>query len=175
MVMKRTAALTARKSILVLIVALMATGVFSCGKSATDTTTDTTYKLTHSAADPEYILSWDSVVTRCSDIDDYDKIEAFVYRGEAVQLTNGETFSIDENSPAAWASTRLVRTEWEGESFRSFMIQVMFCETAEGLDELVNMLDFPVQKEGDFLQAVIETETPCSLSSFYLPVSISLL
>jgi len=158
--MKRTAALTARRSVLILIVAVMAAGGISCGGGSAVTPGDTTYKLTHSAADAEYILGWDLIVSRCPDIGDYDRIEAFVYRGEAVEITGTETFSIDEDSPAAWASARLVRTEWEGESFRSFLIQVMFSETAEGLSELVQMLGYPVQEEGDFVTSVLETETP---------------
>jgi len=152
--------LTTMTVVVVLTVAVMAAGILSCGESSPNTPTDTTYKLTHSAADVEYILSWDMIVSQCPEIGDYDRIEAFVHRGETAQIAPGENFSLDDDSPAAWASTRLVRTEWEGESFRSFGVQVMFCETAGDLDELVQMLNFPVQEEGDFVTASLETETP---------------
>jgi len=144
----------------VLTVAIMAAGIVSCGKSTPNETTNTTYKLTHSAADVEYILSWDMIVSQCPDIGAYDRIEAFVHRGESTQISPGENFSLGDDSPAAWASTRLVRTEWVGQSFRSFMVQVTFSETAEDLDELVDMFGFTVQEEGDFVTASHETEIP---------------
>ena len=144
----------------VLTVIVLAVGTVSCGESTPNTTNDTTYRLTHTAADAEYILSWDSIVSRCPEIGDYDRLEAFAYRGESVEITPGENFSLELDSPAAWASTRFVRTEWEGERFRSFAVHVMFSETAEYLDELVQMLGFPVQQEGDFVTSVLESETP---------------
>ena len=166
--MKRVAGLPARICILVLAVILLAAGVVACGEGATDTPTDTAYKLTHTAADTEHILSWDTIVSRCPDIGDYDRLEAFAYRGESVEITPGENLSLELDSPAAWASTRFVRTDWEGESFRSFAVQVMFSETAEYLDELVQMLGFPVQQEGDFVTAVLESETPMQSIQLFL-------
>jgi len=121
---------------------------------------DTAYKLTHSTADAEYILTWELIVSRCPAIAEYDRIEGFAYRGESVKISPTENLSLDLDSPAAWESTRLVRTEWAGESFRSFAVLVMFSETAEDLDELVQMLGFPVQQEEDFVTAVLESETP---------------
>lgn len=160
--MKRIAGLLPSKFIMLLAVVFLVAVVAACGKpSTTPTPTPTaTYALTHSAADVEHILNWGLIVSQCPDIGDYDKIEAFVYRGESVKITPGETFGLDADSPAAWASTRFVRTEWEGQAFRSFGVHVMFSETAEELDELVQMLGFPVQKEGDFVTALRETETP---------------
>jgi hypothetical protein len=162
MTVVRMAWVLRKKSILVLAVVFLVSGVAACGKpTPTPTLTPTpTYELTHSAADVEYILNWDLIVSQCPDIGAYDKIEAFVYRGETVQITPGETFGLDADSPAAWASARFVRTQWEGKTFRSFGVHVMFSETAEDLDELVQMLGFPVQKEGDFATAVRETDTP---------------
>jgi hypothetical protein len=118
------------------------------------------YRLTHSAADAEYILSWDLIVSQCPDIGDYGKIEAFAYRGESVQISPGENFGLDADSPAAWASTRFVRTVWEGTTFRSFAVQTMFSEKAEDLDELVQLVGYPIQQEGDFVTGVLESETP---------------
>ena len=158
--MKSIAGLTAWTSILVLVATVTVVGVIACGEATTDTPTDTPYKLTHSAADTEYILDWDLIVSRCPDIGDYDRIEAFAYRGESVKISPTENLTLDLDSPAAWASTRLVRSEWAGESFRSFAVNTMFCETAENLDELVQKLGFPVQQEGDFVTAVLESETP---------------
>lgn len=166
--MKRIAGLLAKEFILMLAVVFLVAGVVACacGKPTPDTTTNATYNLTHSAADAEYILSWDLIVSQCPDIGAYDKIEAFVHRGESVQITTGETYMLDEDSPAAWVSTRFVRTEWEGGRFLSFAVNVVFSETAEGLDESVDeLLQTPgfwesVQEEGDFVTAVHETETP---------------
>jgi hypothetical protein len=160
MTVKSINELTVWTSILVIVLTLMVVGGIACGGGSTDTPTDTTYKLTHSAADTEHILSWDLIVSQCPDIGNYDRIEAFAYRGESVQITPTENFSLEQDSPAAWAGARFVRTEWEGESFRSFLVQVMFCETAEDLDELVQMLGFPVQQEGDFMTSVLESDTP---------------
>jgi hypothetical protein len=158
--MKRIVGLLTKKLILVSAVVFLVAGVSACGKPTPDTTTDATYKLTHSAADVEYILSWDLIVSQCPDISNYDRIAAFAYRGESVQITPTENFSLDLDSPAAWASTRFVRTEWEGKSFRSFAVQIMFSEIAEDLDELVQMRGFPDQQEGDFVTSVLESETP---------------
>jgi hypothetical protein len=158
--MRTISRLTTLTSISVLTVAIIAAGIMSCGTSAPDETNNTTYKLTHSAADVEYILSWDKIVSQCPDIGAYDEIEAFVHRGESTQYASGENFSLGDHSPAAWSSMRLARTEWAGQSFRSFMIQVSFCETTEDIDELVDMLGFTVQKEGDFVTASRETGTP---------------
>ena len=146
--------------ILVLVVTIMVAGLVGCGEGTTDTPNDAPYKLTHSAADVEYILSWDMIVSQCPDIADYDRIDAFAYRGESVEYSPTENLTLDRDSPAAWASMRLVRPEWAGENFRSFMVQVTFSETAEDLDELVQMLGVPVQQEGDFVTGVAESETP---------------
>jgi hypothetical protein len=40
------------------------------------------------------------------------------------------------------------------------MVQVSYCETAEDLDEFVDMLGFTVQEDGDFVTASRETEIP---------------
>jgi hypothetical protein len=56
----------------------MIAGVTACAKPTATTAPTSTYKLTHSTTDVEYILGWDLVVSRCPDLDDYDKIEAFV-------------------------------------------------------------------------------------------------
>jgi hypothetical protein len=129
-------------------------------KLAWEEGSDTAYRLTHSATDVEYILSWDAIVSRCPDIGEYERIEAFAYRGESVTLSPTENLTLDLDSPAAWQSTRLVRSEWAGESFRSFAVQTMFSETAEALDELVQMLGFPFEQEGAFVTGVVESETP---------------
>jgi hypothetical protein len=151
---------TAWTSILVLVVAIMVAGLVGCGEGTADTSPDTTHKLTHSAADAEYILGWDLIVSQCPDIGSYDRIEAFAHRGESVEIAPGENLSVDQDSPAAWASTRLVRTEWEGKDFRSFAVQVIYCETQGDLDELVQMLGLPVEQEGEFVTAALESETP---------------
>lgn len=64
---------------------------------------DPTYELTHSIADAEYILSWDSIVSQCPGIGAYDRIGGFVHRGGSVQLAPEESpMSLGEDSPAAW-------------------------------------------------------------------------
>jgi hypothetical protein len=156
--MKSIAGLTKRTIILVLIVAVIVAGVVACGKS-----TPTTYELTHIAADVEYILSWDSIVSRCPDIGTFDKMGAFVRRGETSEFAPGEPFSLPEDSPAAWFSLRGVRTEIVGNSFRSFGVWIMYFETAEYLDEhieLMKMSGIPFQEDGDFVTAVLESGPP---------------
>ena len=152
---------------MVLALVFLAAGVTACGKSTSTTTSPTTYQLTHGAEDAEYILSWDSIISQCPDIADYDKLGDFVHRGESKQLSTGEIFAIEMDSPVAWSSVRFIRTEWTGETFRSFGVYIMYCETNEGLDEYLQMADIssmlqgaPMQKEGDFTTAVVETETP---------------
>ena len=172
--MKRVEGFTKRITIIVLTVALIFTGFVGCGKSASNTPTDTTYKLTHSAADAEYIIGWDSIVSRYPVIGDYSKIEAFAHRGETVQITSGEDFGLDDNSPAAWASTRFIRTEWQGESYRSFGVMIVYFETAQELDEYLHMpsiipgmtQDTPFREDGDFKTVTLETDTP--LKSIHL-------
>ncbi len=153
--------------VLILSLALAACAA-PAGQQEEEEEEDSTYKLTHSAADVEYILGWDFIVSQCPDIGTLDKIEGFVHRGDSMQLTTGETHSLDEDSPAAWSSTRFVRTESEGK-FRSFAVGIGFHETTETaedlllldeLDELVRIIGFSVQTEGDFATAVHETETP---------------
>ena len=130
--------------------------------SAPDTTTGTSYKLTHSAADAEYILSWDSIVSRCPDISAYDKQEAFVHRGESAQTIPGAPV-LNEDSPAAWASFRFVQTASTGDSARAFGVFMWYFENDEELDEYVEsrqMSGFPFQEEGDFVTAVMESGPP---------------
>ena len=66
--MKTRSRLTTVTIVPVLTVAITAAGVISCGTSTPDETNNTTYKLTHSAADVEYILGWDKIVSQCPDI-----------------------------------------------------------------------------------------------------------
>ena len=68
MTMKTRSRLTTLAIVLVLTVAIMAAGIMACGTSTPDETNNTTYKLTHSAADVEYILGWDKIVSQCPDI-----------------------------------------------------------------------------------------------------------
>ena len=76
------------------------------------------------------------------------------------------------NSPAAWASTRFVRTEWQGETFRSFGITIVYFETDAELDEYIQMIGItqgtPFQEDGDFIISVIETETPMQSIQLFL-------
>jgi hypothetical protein len=148
----------------IIIVGLLS--IVSCGGGKTN---ETAYQLTHSSEDAEYILSWDSIISQCpADIGDYDKLGDFVHRGESKQFSIGETFAIEMDSPVAWSSIRFVRTEPVGETFRSFGVYIMYCETDEELNEYLQMDDIrygmlqgiPMQKDGDFATAVVENETP---------------
>lgn len=157
MTVKSMAWLLTKKIILVLVVFLVA-GVAACGKS-----TSTTYALTHSAADAEYILSWDEIEDRCPEIGAYDKQEDFLCRGETKQIESSTTSTLDMDSPAAWASRRSVYTSSAGENFRGFGVWIMFCETDEYLDEhieLMKMQGLPFQEDGDFMTAVLESGPP---------------
>jgi hypothetical protein len=149
--------------LLVLVLAVMAAGVVGCGKGTPDTTNDVSYKLTHSEADAEYILSWDSIVSRCPDIGKYDKQEVFVRRGESKQSDTGGTPALEMNSPAAWASMRMVMTEVKGDSFRGFGVWIFYFDTDEYLDEYMSSAQtsgLPFKEEGDFMTAVMESGPP---------------
>jgi len=160
---ERIKGLLTKKYILLLTVVIVVAGVVACGKPAADTTTDAKYRLTHTAADAEYILSWDSIVSRCPDIAAYDKMEAFARRGETTEFAPGEPFSLPEDSPAAWSCLRGVRTEIVGNSFRSFGVWMWYFETDEYLNEHIQSMQtsgFPVQEDGDFVTAVLESGPP---------------
>jgi len=163
MIMKSTLGLLIKKSIFVLTVVFVVAGVAACtrGKPATDTT----YKLTHSAADAEFILSWDSIVSECPDIEAYDKQEGFLYRGETIQISSTKTSSMDIDSPMALSSRLFVFVQKApaGENFRGFGIYIMYCETAEYLDdyiELMKMSGITFKEDGDYVTAVLESGRP---------------
>jgi len=145
-----------RTIVLVLAAVLLIAGLTACGKS-----TPTTYELTHSAADADYILSWDEIADQCPDIDDCEKMEVFVVRGETAESPTGsEDLSLSENSPVAWESLRLV-TRGEGANIRSFVVLLAFCETNDYLDELIeeiNIGGISFEEDGEFMIAVLENE-----------------
>ena len=75
----------------------------------------------------------------------------------------GGFVSLDSNSPAMWLCARAVNMKSEGNSVRNFSVWMWYFETAKELDEHMKsaqMQGIPVQKEGDLLTAVVETETP---------------
>jgi len=158
--MERLNWMMVKKYILLLIVVIMVAGVIACGKPAQDTT----YKLTHTAADVEYILSWDSIVAACPDISNYDKQETFIHRGETISNAETSTTStLEMDSPAAWGSTRSVQITPAGEKVRGFGVWIMYCETAEYLDEyieLIKLQGLPFQEDGDYVTAVLESGPP---------------
>jgi hypothetical protein len=163
---KRIACLLTRKFILVLVAVVLVAGVAACGES-----TPTTHELTHSSADAEYILSWDAIVSRCPDMNDYDITEYFVRRGETVQVTAQETATLEEDSPAAWSSLRGVTMGPEGNRFRSFGVWIMFFDTAEYLDEFIEfmkMQGLSFQEDGDFVTAVLESGPPTQSVQLHL-------
>jgi hypothetical protein len=127
------------------------------------TTTDT-YKLTHTAADAEYILSWDEIVSRCPEIGKYDKQEFFFCRGETAQTTP-ETPPQEEDSPAAWGSYRFVFAQAAptASQFRGFGVLITYFDTAEYLDEYMSSAEMSgpcFQEEGDFWTAVLASGPP---------------
>ena len=128
-------------------------------------TTTATYKLTHSAADVEYILNWDEIVSRCPDIGAYDKQEIFGRRGETEQSDTGGTPPLEMNSPAAWASYRFVFAQAAptASQFRGFGVWIFYFDTAEYLDEYMSSAEMSgpcFQEEGDFATAVLESGPP---------------
>jgi hypothetical protein len=157
--------------ILSLMAIIITAGTVACSEPVSKITTATPYKLTHSTADAEHILSWDFIVSRCADIGDYDKEEIFIRRGETVQTTPGAPV-LSEDSPAAWGSIRGVQLSPTGEKIRGFGIFIMYCETADNLDdyiESVKLSGFPVEKEGDFVTGVVEaTLSPMKTAQFML-------
>jgi hypothetical protein len=147
---------------IVIFMAVVVIVVAACGNSAADKNTGDTYKLTHSAADAEYILSWDTIVSKCPDIGKYEKQEDFLHRGESKESISGGTSFIEPDSPAAWASTRLVQTAPAGEKIRGFGVFISYYELDEYLDELLatEISGFPVQEDGEFKTGVVENGPP---------------
>jgi len=168
--MKRLKSLPVKILILILVaVIVVAVGVTAYIKLS-PTTTDT-YKLTHSAADAEYILSWDSIVSECPDIGTYDKQENFIHRGESKQSSTGGTSKLDMDSPAAWLCLRGVTMGPVGDSFRSFGVWIMYFDTDEYLDEYVELIKtsgIPLQEEGDYWTAVLESGPPTQSVQLHL-------
>ena len=161
--MKKVNSLPVKIRILILVAVLVVVaGVVAYVKFSSTPTTDTTYKLTHSAADAEYIFSWDSIVSQCPDIGDFDKMEFFVYRGGPTESTPGEPGSLPEDSPAAWLSLRGVNTDITGNSSRAFGVYIFYFDTDEYLDENIELIKtsgIPLQEEGDYWTAVLESGT----------------
>lgn len=159
--MKRINSLSKKTLILILVAVLVVVaGVVAYVKLSSTPTTDTAYNLTHTAADAEYILSWDSIVSLCPDIGDFDKMEFFVYRGGPTESTPGEPGSLPEDSPAAWVSMRGVNTNITGNSSRAFGVYIFYFDTDEYLDENIELTKtsgIPLQEEGDYWTAVLES------------------
>jgi len=163
--MKRIKSLPVKIRILILVaVIVVAVGVTAYIKFSSIPSTDT-YKLTHTAADAEYILSWDSIVSRCPDIGKYDKQESFSRRGETEQSDTGGTPTLEMNSPTAWGSYRFVFAQAAptADQFRGFAVLIAYFDTAEYLDEYIELMKtqgVPLQEEGDFWTAVLESGAP---------------
>ena len=159
------------KLILLIMALFLISGIVtSCGKSSSNETNDVMYKLTHTAADAEYILSWDTIVSKCTDIGTYDKQEAFVRRGESAQTIPGGPV-LNENSPEAWASYRFIQTAPTGDSAQAFGIFTFYLETDEELDEYVEsrrISGFPFQEDGDFMTAVMASGPPFQSVQLYI-------
>lgn len=157
--------LSKKQPMLATMVLMLLTMGLSCSSNTnvTKTPTNPAYQLTHTAADAEFIISWNSIVSQCPDVGNYDKLEAFGVRGQTVEIAPGETVSLDADSPAAWASTRMVRTGSPGGTFRSFGVQISFFDTSEYLDEYIQSIEtsgISFQGEGDFKTAEVESESP---------------
>jgi hypothetical protein len=167
--MKKVAGLTKGIIIMVLVIPVMVAGIVACGKRNPDMATDT-YKLTHSAADAEYILSWDSIVSRCPDISAYDRQEFFIHRGESAQTIPGAP-ALNEDALETWASYRFIQTASIGDSAQAFGVFTFYFETDEELDEYVEsrrMSGFPFQEDGDFVTAVMESGPPFQSVQLYI-------
>ena len=74
--------------ILFLAAAILAVGCAGCSGPGSSTPTEIPYRLTHSAADAEHILSWESIVSQFPEIGTYEKQETFVPRRESTQSDN---------------------------------------------------------------------------------------
>ena len=156
----------AKIRILILVaVIVVAAGITAYIKFSPTPTTDDKYKLTHSATDVDYILSWDEIVSQCPDIGAYDKQETFSRRGETNQSGTGGTTPLEVDSPAAWASYRFVFAQAAptASQFRGFAVFIMYFDTAEYLDEYMNstqMSGLCFEEEGDFVISVLEGGPP---------------
>ena len=143
--------------ILVLATVLLVAGITACGKTSSTATNGAKYKLVHNLPDLEYIISWDTIAARIPDMNDYtkyEKSEAYMGRGNA---------GLDSNSPAMWLITRSVNKITEGNSVRNLSVFMWYFDTQKEFDEHMNTLQtqgISVQKDGEFITAVIEQKTP---------------
>jgi hypothetical protein len=159
--MKRLPYLSVITRALALGAILLIAGAMGCSSSTSTSTTSVTYKLTHNLADLDYIISWDTIAARIPDMNDpakYDILEGFVARGNS-----GGFINLDSNSPAMWLIARSVMKKTEGNSSHIFGVWMWFFETEKELDEHIKTAEtqgISVQKEGDFLTAFIEAQTP---------------
>jgi hypothetical protein len=141
-----------------------------CDTTTTSTATSSTYRLTHGLADLEYIISWDTIVTRIPDMNDselYDVLEGSVARG-----SSGGFIYLDSDSPAMWLIGRSIQKKTQGTNSHIFGIWMWFFETKEELDEHINAAEtegIPLQYDGDFVTAFVEAKTP--VQSEYLLIA----
>lgn len=133
--------------------------VAGCGPGAATTTSQTAaagYRLTHTAADTDHILSWDQVIATCPEFAGKDTVQGFVTRGQTVDLSTGEQITLGMDSPAAWGSTQIVRAD----DTRSFAIEILFYDKPEYLEEYlagVAQGGFILINNGDFVIGHVET------------------
>lgn len=133
----------------------------ACGPAANpgSTTPSSSYSLTYTAADAEHILSWQTIISQCPELGN-DEVEAFVHRGETIDIGPGESVSLEASSPAAWADARIVRDPAQGQVFnRSFGVEIMFFDASDYLDEYLQSLQssgVSFQHDGDFVTAAIQ-------------------
>jgi hypothetical protein len=86
-----------------------------------------THDLTHSATDAEFVVDWDSIVSKCPEVAGLQRVEAFARRGEEVQIDEGSKLAVEADGPAAWTSRRSVTSDGEGGS-RRFQVSVSYLE-----------------------------------------------
>lgn len=124
----------------------------------------TSYKLTHTQEDAEYILNWDVIGSHCPGVNGIEKTDIFVRRGETVSFDSGQS-SLPSDSQQAWTSSCwAVIPNTEPDKFHSLGVSVSFFDsegaTEEHLKRIAGELGADVQEEGEFMTAIHETLGP---------------
>ncbi len=96
------------------------------------------YDLTHTAADADFAIGWDSIVAACPDVGGLQKVEAFVRRGEEVSIGSDGTLKAEVDDDAAWKSRRFAASEGAGGS-RRIQVSVSFVEKRGVADDQLRL------------------------------------
>lgn len=120
-------------------VVLLAMLASACGGSEEPEPPRPAYDLTHTAADAEFVLGWDTIVAACPDVGSLQRVEAFARRGEEVPIGADGKLGADADGPMAWKSQRFAVSDGAGGS-RRIQVTVSFFDDRGDADEHLRLL-----------------------------------